>query len=230
MLLSCKHNDDAAQRMDVGREVVASTWRRLEPRQPIGVDAELGEFLHPADAIECVACLASFEIKMDIPAFTQSRIAQITATIGLVSYALLRNRLTPFGIVAGVFVATIHMLHPWPAFFWLLILFFLLGTLVTRVSLSMLGSMKEAWEKSMGHHSKRFLLDANVRRLAIRSRSTLRSQRQAALEAKGPEAPLKSLPTLVQLVCSSRCMRICSRARHLYPHVFPLPPVFMLLG
>ncbi|KAI7467555.1 hypothetical protein KC364_g7625, partial [Hortaea werneckii] len=29
--------------------------------------------------------------------------------------------------------ATIHMLHPYPAFFWLLMLFFLLGTLVTRI-------------------------------------------------------------------------------------------------
>ncbi|EMC91582.1 hypothetical protein BAUCODRAFT_116381 [Baudoinia panamericana UAMH 10762] len=57
----------------------------------------------------------------------------MTATAGLVGYALIRNKLTPGGIIAGIAVAFVHMLHPWPAFFWLLIIFFLLGTLVTRI-------------------------------------------------------------------------------------------------
>jgi MFS family permease len=46
---------------------------------------------------------------------------------------LIRNKLTPAGIFAGILVAGIHTLHPWRAFFWLLIVFFLVGTLVTRV-------------------------------------------------------------------------------------------------
>lgn len=66
-------------------------------------------------------------------AFTQDHIPEITGTVGLVSYALLRNKLTPAGIAAGIFVAGVHMLHPWRAFFWLLIIFFVLGTGVTRV-------------------------------------------------------------------------------------------------
>ncbi|KAI7680613.1 hypothetical protein KC319_g2064, partial [Hortaea werneckii] len=37
------------------------------------------------------------------------------------------------GILTGIASATIHMQHPYPAFFWLLMLFFLLGTAVTRI-------------------------------------------------------------------------------------------------
>lgn len=75
---------------------------------------------------------------MDITSFTKSHIPQITAIAGLVSYALARNKLTFGGIVAGVSVAVVHMVHPWPAFFWLLILFFLFGTVVTKVSQTLL--------------------------------------------------------------------------------------------
>ena len=71
---------------------------------------------------------------MDIATFAKERIPQITATVGLVTYAIVRNKLTTGGIFAGIFIATVHMLHPWPAFFWLLMLFFLFGTLVTKVS------------------------------------------------------------------------------------------------
>lgn len=71
---------------------------------------------------------------MSALAFVQSHLSQILATGGLVAYSLLRNKLTAGGIFAGVFVATIHMVHPWPAFFWLLILFFAFGTVVTKVS------------------------------------------------------------------------------------------------
>jgi len=70
---------------------------------------------------------------MDVTTFARDHIPQITATAGLVSYALLRNKLTTGGIFAGILVAFIHMLHPWPAFFWLLILFFLFGTFVTKI-------------------------------------------------------------------------------------------------
>ncbi|TKA82375.1 hypothetical protein B0A55_01399 [Friedmanniomyces simplex] len=71
---------------------------------------------------------------MDLPlAFARSHIPQIIGTACLVGYAHLRHKLTPGGILAGILVAFIHMLHPWQAFFWLLILFFLLGTVVTRI-------------------------------------------------------------------------------------------------
>ncbi|KAK3663145.1 hypothetical protein LTR22_006054 [Elasticomyces elasticus] len=64
--------------------------------------------------------------------FGRTHVAQLTGTAGLVSYALLRKKLTPDGIAAGIFVAFVHMLHPWQGIFWLLIVFFLLGTIVTR--------------------------------------------------------------------------------------------------
>ncbi|KAI6899100.1 hypothetical protein KC318_g3113 [Hortaea werneckii] len=70
---------------------------------------------------------------MDLTNFFQTHIPQITATVLLVTYSHLRSKLTIPGILAGIASATIHMLHPHPAFFWLLILFFLLGTLVTRI-------------------------------------------------------------------------------------------------
>lgn len=70
---------------------------------------------------------------MSLLTLAQSRIPQILATAGLVTYALKRNKLTTGGIFAGILVASVHMIHPWPAFFWLLILFFLFGTVVTKV-------------------------------------------------------------------------------------------------
>lgn len=73
---------------------------------------------------------------MDLKAFTQDHLIEITATAALVGYALIRKKLTPDGIAAAVFVAAIHMLHPWRAFFWLPIIFFLLGTTVTKVRVS----------------------------------------------------------------------------------------------
>lgn len=68
-----------------------------------------------------------------IQSFANAHIPQITATALLVAYATVRNKLTPAGVLAGIAVALIHMVHPWPAFFWLLILFFLFGTIVTRI-------------------------------------------------------------------------------------------------
>lgn len=70
---------------------------------------------------------------MDIAAFAQARVTQITATAALVGFALVKNKLTPGGIAAAVGTAFLHMLHPWPVFFWLLVTFFLLGVVVTKV-------------------------------------------------------------------------------------------------
>jgi len=83
---------------------------------------------------------------MDVLAFANQHVAQLTGTVGLVTYAIARNKLTPGGIVAGILVAVIHMIHPWPAFFWLLILFFLFGTVVTRT----------------GHHAKALLTQSST--------------------------------------------------------------------
>ncbi|GIZ41469.1 hypothetical protein CKM354_000477200 [Cercospora kikuchii] len=70
---------------------------------------------------------------MDIQAFAKEHVTQISATIALVTYATTRKKLTPAGIVSGIIVAIIHMIHPWQAFFWLLMVFFLLGTVVTKI-------------------------------------------------------------------------------------------------
>lgn len=70
---------------------------------------------------------------IDLRAFARDHAGQITATIGLVTFALAKNKLTPGGIVTAIVVATIHMLDPYPVFFWLLVPFFLLGVLVTKI-------------------------------------------------------------------------------------------------
>ncbi|QIW99663.1 hypothetical protein AMS68_005181 [Peltaster fructicola] len=58
---------------------------------------------------------------------------QITASIGLVTFALTKKKLTPAGVVSAILVAFVHMLDPYPVFFWLLVPFFLLGVLVTKI-------------------------------------------------------------------------------------------------
>lgn len=70
---------------------------------------------------------------MDLTTFARNHAGQITATIGLVTFALAKNKLTPGGIIVATIVATIHMLDPYPVFFWLLVPFFLLGVLVTKI-------------------------------------------------------------------------------------------------
>jgi uncharacterized membrane protein len=57
----------------------------------------------------------------------------IPVTLALVYRAHTRNSLTTGGIVAAVFTAIAHALHPWSVFFALLIVFFLTGTAVTKV-------------------------------------------------------------------------------------------------
>jgi uncharacterized membrane protein len=71
---------------------------------------------------------------MDIASFAKDHAAQLTAVIGLISYGLARKKFTAGGVAAGIFVCGIHMIHPWPAFFWLLTIFVFLGTLVTKVN------------------------------------------------------------------------------------------------
>ena len=71
---------------------------------------------------------------MDPTLFAKQHAPQITAVVALVTYGIARNKFTAGGVIAGVFVSVIHMLHPWPAFFWLLTIFVFLGTLVTKVS------------------------------------------------------------------------------------------------
>jgi uncharacterized protein (TIGR00297 family) len=70
---------------------------------------------------------------MSLNSFASDHAGQIAATIGLVTFALAKNKLTPGGIIVAIAVATIHMLDPYPVFFWLLVPFFLLGVLVTKI-------------------------------------------------------------------------------------------------
>lgn len=75
----------------------------------------------------------SIYLTMDIKDFAVDHAGQIAATIGLVTFALAKNKLTPGGIISAIGVAVVHMLSPWPVFFWLLVPFFLLGVLVTKI-------------------------------------------------------------------------------------------------
>lgn len=60
-------------------------------------------------------------------------IIAIPVTILLVIRAYTRKSLTPIGILAAIFTATVHALHPSAIPFTLLIVFFLLGTTATKV-------------------------------------------------------------------------------------------------
>ncbi|KAL8953141.1 MAG: hypothetical protein Q9222_000962 [Ikaeria aurantiellina] len=57
----------------------------------------------------------------------------VPATAALVWRAYSRNSLTPGGIVVAALTAAIHAIHPFSAFFALLVVFFLGGTVVTKV-------------------------------------------------------------------------------------------------
>ncbi|KAL8737075.1 MAG: hypothetical protein Q9181_002031 [Wetmoreana brouardii] len=57
----------------------------------------------------------------------------VPATVALVWRAYSRNSLTPAGLVVAALTAVVHALHPWSAFFALLVVFFLCGTAVTKV-------------------------------------------------------------------------------------------------
>ena len=57
----------------------------------------------------------------------------IPATIALVYRAWSRKSLTPAGIVVAALTAIIHAIHPWSICFFLLGVFFISGTAVTKV-------------------------------------------------------------------------------------------------
>lgn len=57
----------------------------------------------------------------------------IPVTLAMVYRAGSHKSLTPAGIVAAVFTAAAHALHPWNLPFALLIIFYLIGTRVTKV-------------------------------------------------------------------------------------------------
>jgi uncharacterized membrane protein len=61
-------------------------------------------------------------------------LVSVPVTLLLVYRARTRNSLTPLGIAAAVVTAIAHSIHPWSVFFALLIVFFLAGTFVTKVS------------------------------------------------------------------------------------------------
>ena len=58
----------------------------------------------------------------------------IPAVVALVLRAWSNNSLTPLGLVAATLTAVVHTIHPWSIFFALLVVFFLGGTAVTKVS------------------------------------------------------------------------------------------------
>lgn len=58
---------------------------------------------------------------------------QVAIVTALVVYSATKNKLTPGGIAAAIVTAGIHMIHPWGAFFNLLVGFFVAGTVGTKV-------------------------------------------------------------------------------------------------
>lgn len=62
-------------------------------------------------------------------------IIAVPVTLGMVYRAWSHKSLTPAGIIAAVFTAAAHAVHPWSLPFALLIVFFLAATKVTKVGL-----------------------------------------------------------------------------------------------
>lgn len=60
-------------------------------------------------------------------------IIAVPAVLGLVYRAYSRKSLTPLGITAAFLTAIAHAVHPWSAPFFLLAVFYLGGTKVTKV-------------------------------------------------------------------------------------------------
>ncbi|KAG7125470.1 Transmembrane protein 19 like [Verticillium longisporum] len=67
------------------------------------------------------------------PAVTMQPLIAVPVTLALVAYAHLKKKLTPSGIAAAVFTAAVHAYHPWNLPFVLLVVFFLIGTRVTKI-------------------------------------------------------------------------------------------------
>ena len=62
-------------------------------------------------------------------------IIAVPVTLAMVVRAWSHKSLTPAGIVAATLTAAAHAVHPWSLPFALLIVFFLAGTRVTKVSM-----------------------------------------------------------------------------------------------
>ena len=61
---------------------------------------------------------------------------QLAVVTALVLYSSAKKKLTVGGILAAIATAGIHMLHPWGVFFNLLVGFFIVGTVGTKVRAS----------------------------------------------------------------------------------------------
>ena len=75
------------------------------------------------------------DLAQTVRAFGAGHPLQILITAGLVAYSSAKKKLTPNGIIAAIVTAVVHMLHPWGVFFYLLVTFFLAGTIATKVSI-----------------------------------------------------------------------------------------------
>lgn len=63
-------------------------------------------------------------------------VVAVPVTLAMVYRAGSHKSLTPAGIVAAVITAAAHAIHPWNLPFALLIIFYLIGTRVTKVRLT----------------------------------------------------------------------------------------------
>lgn len=63
-------------------------------------------------------------------------VVAVPVTLAMVYRAGSHKSLTPAGIFAAVITAAAHAIHPWNLPFALLIIFYLIGTRVTKVRLS----------------------------------------------------------------------------------------------
>ena len=66
----------------------------------------------------------------------------VPALLLLIFRAWSRKSLTPAGILAGALTGVVHALHPWSVFFACLMVFFVGGTRVTKVSYFSLESIR----------------------------------------------------------------------------------------
>jgi uncharacterized membrane protein len=85
----------------------------------------------------------------------KSHIAPLIVTFALVAYSLARNKLTLEGVVAAATTALIHMSHPQPVFFNLLVAFFLTGTIATRVNHAKKASLTQSANGTHGGEGPR---------------------------------------------------------------------------
>jgi len=70
----------------------------------------------------------------DLSTYLRTHVPELLITALLVIYSLARAKLTPIGVLAALLTALIHTLAPTSLPFSLLVLFFLCGTIATRVN------------------------------------------------------------------------------------------------